>query len=242
MTVISERKQKRLIHSFSDQFPVTQKTGIFAQCGRAFDTLSGGKQHIADMMRMVYEQRWQQWKTLELEEESQLAESEFVIFLPNTTKWPAFIYFLVNCLNVIIISVTFIHEKLGKIQHKFSGPEVSHPNTCTSESMTYWLARGKQWFLLYLAGHWLEHALISPLIYIHLDNLGVLGRLKQRRTHKRDLCALNVISTYFYCVRSQLARIKGRSYLKNRLPAYGSRKMCNKCFFFFSISPAANKA
>lgn len=73
MTVISERKQKRLIHSFSDQFPVTQKTGIFAQCGRAFDTLSGGKQHIADMMRMVYEQRWQQWKTLELEEESQLA-------------------------------------------------------------------------------------------------------------------------------------------------------------------------
>lgn len=84
VTVISERKQKRLIHSFSDQFPVTQKTGIFAQCGRAFDTLLGGKQHIADMMRMVYEQRLQQWKTLE--EESQLAESEFVIFLPNTPK------------------------------------------------------------------------------------------------------------------------------------------------------------
>lgn len=132
--------------------------------------------------------------------------------------------------------MTFIHEKLGKIQHKFSGPEVSHPNTCTSESMTYWLARGKQWFLLYLAGHWLEHALISPLIYIHLDNLGVLGRLKQRRTHKRDLCALNVISTYFYCVRSQIARIKGRSHLKNRLPAYGSRKMCNKCIFFKHFS------
>lgn len=107
MTVISERKQKRLIHSFSDQFPVTQKTGIFAQCGRAFDTLSGGKQHIADMMRMVYEQRWQQWKTLELEEESQLAESEFVIFFQILQNDQLLFIFLIKlCI--------FLGSKVGK--------------------------------------------------------------------------------------------------------------------------------
>lgn len=56
---------------------------------------------------MVYEQRWQQWKTLELEEESQLAESEFVIFFQILQNDQLLFIFLIKlCI--------FLGSKVGK--------------------------------------------------------------------------------------------------------------------------------
>lgn len=49
------------------------------------------------------------------------------------------------------------------------------PNQCFIDA-----TGSEQQFLLYLAGHWFEHVLISPLIYIHLDASGILKKPREK--------------------------------------------------------------
>lgn len=64
-------------------------------------------------------------------------------------------------------------KNIANIYSMSCRPEVTQQNACISKSMFYWRTGGEQQFLLYLAGHWFEHVLISPLIYIHLDAYGI---------------------------------------------------------------------